>query len=41
MTATAGDGERLAREAIDQGATRIIAAGGDGTLNEVLQALVG
>ncbi|NPV46776.1 MAG: diacylglycerol kinase family lipid kinase [Armatimonadetes bacterium] len=41
VTATAGDGERLAREAIDQGATRIIAAGGDGTLNEVLQALVG
>lgn len=41
VTSAAGDGERLARQAVAGGATRVIAAGGDGTLNEVLQALVG
>ena len=31
-----GDGTRLAREALDAGATTIVAVGGDGTANEVL-----
>lgn len=31
-----GDGERLTRDALMRGATRIIAIGGDGTLNEVV-----
>lgn len=30
----------LAREAVEQGADRVVAVGGDGTLNEVAQALV-
>jgi YegS/Rv2252/BmrU family lipid kinase len=41
LTCAPGDGERLAREAVAAGAPRIIAAGGDGTLNEVLQAVAG
>ncbi len=39
LTQQAGDGERLAREAVAAGARRVIAAGGDGTINEVLQGL--
>lgn len=41
--ATAGpmDATRLAREAIEGGAEIIISYGGDGTLNEVLQGIVG
>ncbi|MCX6544051.1 MAG: diacylglycerol kinase family lipid kinase [Acidobacteria bacterium] len=35
-----GDGERLAREAVDRGAERVIAWGGDGTINSVATALV-
>lgn len=36
-----GDGERLAREAVKQGMTMVVAAGGDGTINEVIQGLAG
>jgi diacylglycerol kinase (ATP) len=41
LTATAGDGRRLAREAVKQQAEVVIAAGGDGTINEVIQELAG
>jgi diacylglycerol kinase (ATP) len=34
-----GDATRLAQDAVAQGYTRVIAAGGDGTLNEVLNGL--
>lgn len=36
-----GDGERLAREGVQQGYTTIIAAGGDGTINEVVNGISG
>jgi YegS/Rv2252/BmrU family lipid kinase len=39
-TAQAGDGERLALEAALQGATRVIVAGGDGTVSEVVSGLL-
>jgi YegS/Rv2252/BmrU family lipid kinase len=35
-----GDGERLARQALDRGAERVIAWGGDGTINSVASAIV-
>jgi len=38
-TVEVGDARRLAREAVDRGAQRIIAAGGDGTLTEVLNGI--
>lgn len=38
-TTAAGDGRRLAAEAVREGFELIIAAGGDGTLNEVLNGL--
>lgn len=38
-TTAAGDGRRLAAEAIAEGCEFIIAAGGDGTLNEVLNGM--
>jgi len=38
-TAGQGDAERLAREAADLGAEIVVAAGGDGTLNEVLNGV--
>jgi diacylglycerol kinase family enzyme len=41
LTEAAGDGRRLAREAVNQQAEVVIAAGGDGTINEVIQELVG
>ncbi|MES1167452.1 MAG: acylglycerol kinase family protein, partial [Pseudomonadota bacterium] len=42
VTTTApGHATRLAREAMIAGCTRIVAVGGDGTMNEVAQALVG
>lgn len=36
-----GDGERYVREAVDLNATTVIAAGGDGTINEIATALAG
>jgi diacylglycerol kinase (ATP) len=36
-----GDGEQLARKAVAQHANLVIAAGGDGTINELIQALAG
>ena len=40
-TAQAADAEQLARDAVEQGFQKIIAAGGDGTINEVVNGLVG
>ncbi len=39
-TCREGDGERLAREAQAAGATRIVVAGGDGTVSEVVTGLL-
>ena len=36
-----GDGEQLARKAAGQKANLVIAAGGDGTINEIIQGLAG
>src|SRR5207244_8042440 len=41
LTEAAGDAGRLAREAVDQHTDVIIAAGGDGTINEIIQEQVG
>ena len=35
-----GDVERLVKEAINEGCQRIVAGGGDGTVNEVVDALL-
>lgn len=35
------DGEQLARKAVEQKANLVIAAGGDGTINEIVQGLIG
>lgn len=40
-TSKPGDGIRLAKEAVKQGYEMIIAGGGDGTLNEVINGIVG
>jgi diacylglycerol kinase (ATP) len=40
LTFEAGDAERMAREAAESGAELVIAAGGDGTLNEVVNGVV-
>jgi len=39
-TPAPGEGVRLARDAVSEGYTRIIAAGGDGTVNEVLNGML-
>jgi YegS/Rv2252/BmrU family lipid kinase len=41
ITSQSGDAERLARRSIEQGFTRIVAAGGDGTVNQVANGLAG
>ncbi|GBE57621.1 diacylglycerol kinase [bacterium BMS3Abin01] len=40
-TTGAGDATRLAREAVRAGVARLVAAGGDGTINEVVNGLAG
>ncbi|HEX3620226.1 MAG TPA: diacylglycerol kinase family protein, partial [Candidatus Udaeobacter sp.] len=41
LTSHAGGAEALARRAVEDGFTRIIAAGGDGTVNQVANGLAG
>lgn len=41
LSAMPGDGEQLARTAVQEGYTTIIAAGGDGTINEVVNGMAG
>ncbi len=41
LTNAAGDGATLAKRAVEQGCDLVIAAGGDGTVNEVANGLVG
>ncbi|MCL4179244.1 MAG: diacylglycerol kinase family lipid kinase [Verrucomicrobia bacterium] len=40
-TGCAGDGHRLATEAVEDGFETVVAAGGDGTVNEVLNGIAG
>jgi len=40
-TQSAGDGEQLTRKAVKQQVNLVIAAGGDGTINEIIQGLAG
>ena len=39
LTENPGDGERLAKQAVAQGFRSVVAAGGDGTVNEVLNGI--
>jgi YegS/Rv2252/BmrU family lipid kinase len=41
VTQGPGDGSELARKAVEQHANIVIAAGGDGTINDIIQGLVG
>lgn len=41
VTQQAGDARRMAAEAVQAGVRRVVAAGGDGTINEVVQSLAG
>src|SRR5215469_11803618 len=40
-TRSSGDGEKLAQKAVKQQVNLVIAAGGDGTINEIIQGLAG
>jgi len=40
-TTEAGEAERLARNAVTEGYQRIVAAGGDGTINEIVNGIAG
>jgi YegS/Rv2252/BmrU family lipid kinase len=40
-TSEAGEAERLARHAVTEGYQRIVAAGGDGTINEIVNGIAG
>ena len=40
ITGARGDAERLTREALDAGASRVVACGGDGTVHEVVNGLM-
>ena len=40
-TAGRGEAERISRRAVQEGFTKIVAAGGDGTINEVVNGLAG
>ena len=39
LTTAPGDARRLAREAVEEGFETVVAAGGDGTVNEVLNGI--
>jgi diacylglycerol kinase (ATP) len=41
LTQAAGDAQKLAHEAVEQHRDVVIAVGGDGTINEIIQALAG
>jgi len=41
LTSAPGDATRLAREAAEEGLDAVLAAGGDGTVNEIVQGLAG
>jgi YegS/Rv2252/BmrU family lipid kinase len=41
ITSQAGEAEPLARRSVEQGFTRVVAAGGDGTVNQVANGLAG
>ncbi len=41
VTSAPGQAERMAREAVEQGFRTVVAAGGDGTINEVLRGIAG
>jgi YegS/Rv2252/BmrU family lipid kinase len=41
LTQVAGDAHRLAREAVEQRVDIVVAVGGDGTINEIIQELAG
>ena len=41
VTSHPGEAEGLARQRVEQGFTRIVAAGGDGTVNQVANGLAG